>query len=206
MLRAGRTTSAYRREALGAGDMRGALPLCFKLKSIMKLQKPFTIFTIGYEGIDIDTFIAMLTDNGVETVVDVRELPLSRKAGFSKKALAAQLSLSGFDYLHVGKLGCPRSIRNAYREDSNWKRYTIGFIEYLQTQGEPISSLTKLASESNCALLCFEADANFCHRSMVAKEVASHSGATVNHLKISTKKAKPVVSARSPFFAAGIPN
>jgi uncharacterized protein (DUF488 family) len=206
MLRAGRATSAYLREATEVADMRGAHCLCFKLKSGMKLQKPFTIFTIGYEGIDIDTFMAILADNGVGTVVDVRELPLSRKAGFSKKALAGQLSLSGFDYLHVGKLGCPRSVRNAYREDSNWKRYTSGFIEYLQTQGEAIRSLTKLASESNCALLCFEADANFCHRSMVAKEVASQSGAAVNHLKISTKKAKPVASVRSPFDVAGISN
>jgi hypothetical protein len=37
-----------------------------------------TVFTIGYEGLDIDTFVSMLAEYSIETVVDIRELPLSR--------------------------------------------------------------------------------------------------------------------------------
>ena len=47
-----------------------------------------TVFTIGYEGLDIGAFMSLLAEHGIETVVDIRELPLSRKPGFSKKALA----------------------------------------------------------------------------------------------------------------------
>jgi len=54
-----------------------------------------TVFTIGYEGLDIDAFMSLLAEHGIDTVVDVRELPLSRKPGFSKKALANILNISG---------------------------------------------------------------------------------------------------------------
>ena len=46
-----------------------------------------TVFTIGYEGLDIDTFMSLLGQHGIETIVDIRELLLSRKRGFSKRAL-----------------------------------------------------------------------------------------------------------------------
>ena len=90
-----------------------------------------TIHTIGYEGIDMDRFLSMLCEHGIETVVDIRELPLSRKPGFSKKALADTLNLSGLEYVHIPDLGCPKPIRNRYRADGNWTRYREGFLKYL---------------------------------------------------------------------------
>jgi len=46
------------------------------------------LFTIGYEGLNTDDFMALLFEHGIETVVDVRALPLSRKPGFSKSQSA----------------------------------------------------------------------------------------------------------------------
>ena len=40
------------------------------------------IFTIGYEGTTVPEFIAALKGAGVERVIDVRALPLSRASGF----------------------------------------------------------------------------------------------------------------------------
>jgi uncharacterized protein (DUF488 family) len=141
-----------------------------------------TVFTIGYEGLDIDAFVALLTEHGIETVVDVRELPLSRKPGFSKKALASVLSVSGLEYVHKVDLGCPKPVRNSYREDGNWKRYTSGFLQHLKTQERAVAELADLARTSTCALLCFEADFNFCHRTMVADAVRDRCGAQVHHI------------------------
>ena len=53
------------------------------------------LFTFGYEGLSIEDFVARLTLSGVREVFDVRELPLSRKRGFSKKSLAAALEAAG---------------------------------------------------------------------------------------------------------------
>lgn len=143
------------------------------------------IFTVGYEGLGIDEFMSLLAENDIETIVDVREMPLSRKPGFSKKALESALNLSGREYVHMVALGCPKQIRDRYREDGNWKRYTEGFLKYLATQDDAIAELAALAATSNCALLCYEADHNFCHRSMVAGAVKEQTRARVHHLQAS---------------------
>lgn len=118
------------------------------------------ISTIGYEGLDIDAFMVLLAENDIETVVDVREMPLSRKPGFSKKTLTNILNLSGFEYIHMVKLGCPKTVRDRYRQDGDWERYTEGFLKYLETQQSSIAELSNLVASSGCALLCYEADFN----------------------------------------------
>lgn len=153
-----------------------------------------TVFTIGYEGINIDAFVSLLSEHGIETVVDIRELPLSRKPGFSKKALANLLNLSGYEYLHMGELGCPKPVRDSYRDDGNWTRYTEGFLAHLDTKMDAIVELSDLVTSSSCALLCYEADYNRCHRSMVANAVNDYCGAGIKHIQFSdTKKANPAV-------------
>jgi uncharacterized protein (DUF488 family) len=148
-----------------------------------------TVFTIGYEGLNIDAFMSLLAEHNIETVVDIRELPLSRKPGFSKKALAGALSLSGFEYAHMAQLGCPRPVRDRYREDGDWKRYTHGFLKYLKMQGAAIAELSEVVGSSNCVLLCFEADHNFCHRSMVANAVRDYCGASIQHIQTADARA-----------------
>jgi uncharacterized protein (DUF488 family) len=145
-----------------------------------------TIFTIGYQGLNVDAFISLLSEHGIETVVDVRALPLSRKPGFSKKALTNVLNLSGLEYIHMVNLGCPKPVRDRYREDGNWKQYTIGFQKHLKTQETAIADLSELVGTSNCALLCYEADFNFCHRSMVATAVRDRCAADVRHIESAT--------------------
>lgn len=158
-----------------------------------------TVFTIGYQGLDIETFMSLLTEHDIDTVVDIRELPLSRKPGFSKNALANALHLSGREYIHMVDLGCPKPVRERYREDGNWKRYTEGFRKHLKRQDAAIAELSDLVASSTCALLCFEADFNFCHRSMVANAVHHYCGADVEHIKITDAKTVSPASRRLAF-------
>jgi uncharacterized protein (DUF488 family) len=140
------------------------------------------IFTIGYEGLDLAAFTALLARHGVETVVDIRELPLSRKKGFSKQALKHELQLAGFGYAHIGALGCPRPVRDGYRQHRDWGIYTEGFMRHLREQDAALAALAELAKATTCALLCYEADYNFCHRSMVAEAVRGQGGFEVEHI------------------------
>ena len=153
-----------------------------------------TVFTIGYEGLDIDSFLSLLSRNGIETLIDVRELPLSRKPGFSKTALANHVRFAGLEYVHMVDLGCPKSVRDRYRQDGDWTRYTKGFLTHLEGQGEAIAELSSLIAMCNCALMCFEADYRVCHRSMVADAVRGHCGAKVEHIAaISARTATPAI-------------
>mgnify|MGYP001598072541 FL=1 len=165
-----------------------------------------TVFTIGYEGLDIESFVSLLALHDIETVVDVRELPLSRKPGFSKKALASMLNLSGLEYVHMARLGCPKPVRNRYREDGNWKQYTEGFLKYLRTQEPAIAELSERVRASNCALLCYEADFNFCHRSMVADALHNYCGAGIEHIKTTAARTASPVPFQQAFARAGRPD
>lgn len=147
-----------------------------------------TIFTIGYEGLDIPTFLRLLSRHRIQTLVDIRELPLSRKPGFSKRALAENLNKAGFGYVHMVQLGCPKPVRDRYKQDSKWQRYTAGFLRHLDGQEDAIQLLAERAADSRCALLCFEADYRFCHRSLVANAVARLGAAKVLHISASTAK------------------
>ena len=73
------------------------------------------IFTIGYEATTMGDFIAALKQAGVERVIDVRALPLSRRPGFSKSPLRAALGEEHIDYVHLKALGTPSEGRTAAR-------------------------------------------------------------------------------------------
>lgn len=141
-----------------------------------------TLCTFGYEGLELSEFIARLRAAGVRAVVDVRELPLSRKQGFSKRALAEALAGSGIAYRHVPALGCPKPIRNQYREDNDWSRYAKAFSAYLRQQSEAVAALAKSSRGIKECLVCFEADYTVCHRSIVARAAAAVGGPAVVHL------------------------
>ena len=147
-----------------------------------------TLFTLGYEGLTIKPFTARLQAAQVKTVVGVRELPLSRKKGFSKSAFCAALSAHGIAYLHAPALGCPKPFRNQYKLDGNWQTYTRDFLKYIQTQDASLRELVKIAQVTPACLVCFEADYSTCHRTYVARAARELGGPTVMHLTAKTAR------------------
>ncbi|NJP04422.1 MAG: DUF488 domain-containing protein [Chloroflexaceae bacterium] len=137
--------------------------------------------TIGYEGHTPATFFAQLTAHTIQTLVDIRESPISRKAGFSKSALQAAANAHQIHYLHMRALGCPRPIRNDYREDKDWTGYTRRFLAHLDTQHDALNTLLQRIEHERCCLLCLEADYHCCHRSLVAERLAQM---TSQHLSV----------------------
>lgn len=142
------------------------------------------LFTMGYEGLSANDLPRSVTASGVTTVVDVRELPLSRKRGFSKVALASILAVAGVDYRHERRLGNPKPLRDFVKSGGDWKWFAGAFRERLGSADEALESILALirGGEVVC-LLCYEADASRCHRSLVAEALAERSdGLVVRHL------------------------
>lgn len=146
------------------------------------MKTPNYLFTFGYEGLEIEAFIARLKQAGVRSVVDVRDLPLSRKKGFSKTGLSASLNHAGIDYFHAPALGCPKPIRNQYRTDGDWGRYSQEFLAYLDTQKEALIELARIALSQTACLVCYEADFNYCHRTYVARAACRLGAPEVSHI------------------------
>ncbi|HEY6043223.1 MAG TPA: DUF488 domain-containing protein [Anaerolineae bacterium] len=143
------------------------------------------LMTIGYEGLTSKEFFAILRANKVQKIIDVRELPLSHKPGFSKSALSLAAKTRKIAYVHVPELGTSREIRHDYHADHNWKRFARRFKASLNKHEEAVEELARLVTRERCCLVCFEADALQCHRSIVAERVAGVIGSslTVMHLK-----------------------
>jgi hypothetical protein len=143
---------------------------------------PMNIYTVGYEGMALADFLRQLRRARVQIVVDVRDVPLSRKRGFSKTALAAALDAAGIEYLHIRSLGCPKPIRDRYRTNKDWNAYTTAFMNHLREQTAAVGELAAVCEARVAALLCYEADAGFCHRTYVARAAAAMSGGSVLHI------------------------
>src|SRR5947199_2201617 len=131
------------------------------------------IFTIGYEGTTVPEFIAALQRAGVERIIDVRALPLSRRPGFSKSPLKAALAEAGIDYVHLKALGTPAEGRAAARagRHADLERIYAGQLELPEAMVQAAQML-ELAGERPSALLCMERDPAHCHRSLLLKAVA----------------------------------
>lgn len=120
------------------------------------------VATIGYEGRSLDDFLAALKRAAVERVVDVRALPLSRKKGFSKNALARALEGVGIGYVHLREAGNP--FRGG---DHDTAARLASYAAHLDDRPEVLVSIEQLIGSERSALLCFERSAADCHRSVI---------------------------------------
>ncbi len=135
--------------------------------------------TIGYQGGTVATLVGVLREAGVAHLIDVRAVPLSRKPGFSKRQLAAELDAAGLRYTNLRGLGTPRAGRDAARRGDVATMRAI-FDRHLATD-EAVRDLAlarALVAEAPACLLCFERDPLGCHRLAVAEAL----GGPVRHL------------------------
>src|ERR1700736_1728205 len=80
------------------------------------------LYTIGYEKARLADVVAALSAAGGATLIDVRDRPISRRPGFSKRQLAAAVEEAGMRYLHLQALGTPPEGREAGRR-REWERF-----------------------------------------------------------------------------------
>ena len=126
------------------------------------------VFTIGYEGATMDTFLAVLEGAGVRQVIDVRQLPLSRRPGFSKAPLAAALRERGIGYVHLKALGTPKPGRDAAKKGDRATLEVVyaGQLDLPEAQAQA-ALMREMIAEMPSALLCFERDPGMCHRTLL---------------------------------------
>ena len=142
-----------------------------------------TLYTIGYEKALLKDVIAALVAAGVATLLDVRDRPISRRPGFSKRQLAAAVEDAGMRYVHLAALGTPPEGRLANRR-REWERFW-GIVEEKLARPEAELDLHRAAEIAKAApscLLCYEADWQVCHRRRIAEILAERHGFGIRHL------------------------
>jgi uncharacterized protein (DUF488 family) len=145
-----------------------------------------TLFSIGYEKARLADVVAALKAAGVAALIDVRDRPISRRPGFSKRQLAAGLEEAGIRYVGLRALGTPPEGREANRR-RHWERFWRIVDDKLATAEaeHALHEAAAIAAASPSCLLCYEADWRICHRSRVADILAARHGFTLRHLAVS---------------------
>jgi uncharacterized protein (DUF488 family) len=113
----------------------------------------------------------------------VRDLPLSRRAGFSKRHLSAGLEEVGIRYVHLKPLGTPKEGRIANKARAWPKFWNIVENQLARPEAElALQQAGELAKAGPVCLLCYEADHLICHRATVADMLHQRFGFEVRHL------------------------
>jgi uncharacterized protein (DUF488 family) len=129
---------------------------------------PLWVGSVGYERYkDNVDFAQLLADAGVERLVDVRELPISRRRGYAKTALGEALGAVGIEYIHIKALGNPKPFRDLYKSGHaeegrmRYERHLLG------EQRGALDELVPLLRDKRTALMCVEHDPAVCHRTVI---------------------------------------
>ena len=144
-----------------------------------------TLYTIGYEKTLLKDVVSTLAAARVAALIDVRDRPISRRPGFSKRQLAAAVKDADMRYVHLQALGTPPEGRLAGRR-REWDRFW-GIVGEKLARPEAELALQEAAEIAEAApscLLCFEADWQICHLRRVAEILAQRHRFAVSHLKV----------------------
>jgi uncharacterized protein (DUF488 family) len=143
-----------------------------------------TIYTIGHSTHSIKEFISMLQSFNIQTLVDVRSLPGSRKfPQFNAENLKISLKENNIEYIYLKDLGGRRKLHKDSMNDL-WRNPSFrSYADYMETSEfeKAIEELEDIACHKIVAYMCAEAVWWRCHRSMISDYLKAKSW-TVLHI------------------------
>jgi len=151
----------------------------------MKSKEEFksVLYTIGYQGITIDTFFTLCRKYNIQQVIDVRSNPFSRKFGFSKKVLANLCKQQNISYYHIPELGIPADKRKNLNSSEDYQKlFEYYEKEILSHQISTIKKVLNLILEKPSVLLCMESNPSLCHRTRLAKKLSRYLNLDIYHI------------------------
>jgi uncharacterized protein (DUF488 family) len=129
------------------------------------------IYTIGFAQKTAEEFFSLLTQRGIERVIDIRLNNKSQMAGFTKKDDLQYFlrTIADIDYVHLPILAPTKEVLEQYRSEKDWELFEKKFRAQVE-ETRPFERIDiSLFTEKICCLLCSEPEANRCHRRLVAE-------------------------------------
>lgn len=141
--------------------------------------------TIGYEASSSEDFVATLLEAGVKTLIDVRQVAMSRRKGFSKKALQESVEKAGISYVHLVGLGDPKEGRDAAKA-GNYDKFLQVYTAHMKTSvfKSDLEEAVDISKGGDTCLMCYERLYQECHRKLLADKISTIVGADVSHLGV----------------------
>jgi hypothetical protein len=179
-------TTAVFGEVLSLDQVLGRLERVDMLASrSVETTTSLWVGSIGYElHKDHLAFARHVRAAGVERLIDVRELPISRRRGYAKTALSQAMADAGIEYLHIKALGNPKPFRDLYKS-GNVEEGRRRYEDHLLSDQRPaLDSLVPLLREKRCALMCVEHDPATCHRTVIVEALRDELGLALDVAEI----------------------
>ncbi len=131
--------------------------------------------TIGFAGKTAEEFFGLLSQAGVEKLIDIRQNRAGQLSGFAKHPDLAYFlrEVAKIDYSHEPLLAPPAELLKEYRRARDWPGYETVFLALMKQRGVP-EKLDLGSWPSKVALLCSEPGPEKCHRRLVADLLAAH--------------------------------
>jgi uncharacterized protein (DUF488 family) len=131
------------------------------------------IYTLGYQGLNPETYIQSLINAGVKVVIDVRENSWSQRPAYVGSTLRRSLEPAGISYQHWKALGNPSANRKTASSTAQCMRR---YRSYLKQNRESLllflAEMIDAASNGNrLCLTCYEKEHQNCHRSVIIDEL-----------------------------------
>jgi uncharacterized protein (DUF488 family) len=159
---------------------------------------PSTIWTIGHSTRQLEQFLGLLEKFRIETLVDVRRFPGSRKSPqYGRDVLAAALRERAIDYRGLPELGGRRRVLPDSR-NTVWRNAAFqGYADHMGTAefARGLDQLLKAAGKARTVIMCAEALWWRCHRSMIADALCARGVAVVHILDDRHETVHPMTSA-----------
>ena len=139
------------------------------------------VYTLGYEGLSLNSFMKILKEHNILQVIDIRDTPWSANPVFRRGYLDKILTEKGIFYYNLTKLGAPRALRQII-DDKGYPEFFERYREHLKENIKYFTLLMKLINNGATLLLCYERDWKICHRKIVAEELEKR-GYKVVHIE-----------------------
>jgi uncharacterized protein (DUF488 family) len=154
-----------------------------------------TIFTIGFTKKSAEEFFRLLQEAQVRRLIDIRENRVGQLAGFAKYPDLAYFldRITGIAYSYQPMFAPSPEIRDALRKTRDWAQFEKSFLK-LMKQRKVLEVADPRLFEGKVALLCSEAEAEKCHRRLVAEMLAQHwssQGHTIEVKHLRSGKRRP---------------
>ncbi|MEE9118889.1 MAG: DUF488 family protein, partial [Calditrichia bacterium] len=130
------------------------------------------VYSLGYEGRSIDEFLMRLIQEKIQVLADVRNKPWSMKFGFKKQVLQSFCNGLGIEYINLPELGIPGNLRKHLETKKDYDILFKRYKKFIKQKENELYNMMHISEKKRIALMCFEKDPEFCHRTIIARELA----------------------------------
>ncbi len=150
------------------------------------------IYTIGHSNAPAARVVALLREQQIDLLVDVRSIPASRYAPqFNRRAFVRTLAEAGVRYAYMGdRLGGRPRDPACYKNGilPRGRADYLNLVDYANVAARPwyqraVRDLMHMARARRTAIMCSEEDPRRCHRLHLIAQTLTTSGIAVYHIR-----------------------